>query len=342
MVNLTDQPLCDRWTPWHARLHRHLLQNPDFLPEGSRLLLALSGGQDSMALTGLLIGLRRLHDWELELWHGDHGWHLQSARVAKELEQWCNEQHLKLRISRAEPGCTATEAKARQWRYRELNRMASCISETHPNKKCSHVLTGHTASDRAETLLLQLARGTDLAGLVSLRPERPLNSDAADAISLVRPLLLFTRSETETVCETLGLPVWVDPSNQDPRFARNRVRHRVVPVLEELYPGCEQRLSSLSNRFSRLYDTQTVLVELALENLQDGDGLRKQDLTKLPRDVRRTLLAHWLHSSGVRGLSAEQLEELSQAIAPHKPGQGRDLPGGRRIEWVGHSIRLIS
>lgn len=295
-----------------------------------------------MALTGLLIGLRRLHDWQLELWHGDHGWHPQSARFAKEIEQWCNEQHLKLRISRAEPGCTATEAKARQWRYSELNRVASSISDSLTNKECRNVLTGHTASDRAETLLLQLARGTDLGGFISLRPERQLNLDTAAAISLVRPLLLFTRSETETVCKTLELPVWVDPSNEDPKFARNRVRQKVLPVLEELYPGCEQRISSLSDRFSKLYDTQTVLVELALENLHDGEGLRKQDLALLPKDVRRTLLAHWLHSSGVRGLSSQQLEELSQAIAPRKPGQGRDLPGGRRIEWVGPSVRLIS
>ena len=342
MANFTDQHLHDRWTPWHDRLHRHLLHHPELLPDGSTLLLALSGGQDSMALVGLLTGLRRLHSWQIHLWHGDHRWHPQSASVAKELEQWCHEQHLTLRISHAEPALTATEAKARQWRYGELDRIASSISDIDPTVCCRHVVTGHTASDSAETFLLQLARGTDLAGLVSLRPQRALNTKTNRMINLVRPLLVFSRSETNDVCETLRLPVWIDPSNANPKFTRNRLRQKVMPVLQELYPGCEQRITSLSHRLSKLHDTQTVLTELALESLKDGEGLQRKALAQLPQDVRRTLLAHWLHSQGVSNVSAEQLEELSEAIAPRRPGQGRDLSGGWRIEWVDDAVRLIN
>ena len=342
MASLTVQPLHDRWTRWHDRLHRHLLRNPELLPDGSILLLAVSGGQDSMALTGLLNSLSRLHHWHLHLWHGDHGWHPQSASIAEELEQWCHHQKLKLWISRAEPGLAGSEAEARQWRYRELDRVAVSIEDLGASECCRHVVTGHTASDKAETLLLQLARGTDLAGLVSLRAERRLHADTNHLIKLVRPLLLFSRSDTGAVCEALQLPVWIDPSNHNLKFARNRVRQQVIPVLNELYPGCEQRITSLSNRLSKLHDTQSVLAELALENLKDGEGLRKQNLAALPKDVRRTLLTLWLHSRGVGCLSAEQLEDISLAIKDRSPGQGRDLPGGWRLEWVGDTVRLTN
>ena len=90
----------------------------------------------------------------------------------------------------------------------------------------SHVVTGHTASDRAETLLLQLARGSHRRGLASLRPQRPLTA----ALTLVRPLLLFTRAETSQIHAQLGLPLWPDASNADPRYSRNRLREEVLPV----------------------------------------------------------------------------------------------------------------
>ena len=77
------------WTSWHDRLHRRLLMQPQLLPQGSSLLLAVSGGQDSMALLALLQDLAPLHGWSLSLWHGDHRWHDGSSRIAAELSNWC-------------------------------------------------------------------------------------------------------------------------------------------------------------------------------------------------------------------------------------------------------------
>ena len=76
------------WLNWHHRLHRQLLQDPQWLPKGTTLVLAISGGQDSMALLGLLRDLRRQHHWSLQLWHGDHGWHPGSAQTARDLQLW--------------------------------------------------------------------------------------------------------------------------------------------------------------------------------------------------------------------------------------------------------------
>ena len=225
------------WTSWHDRLHRRLLQQPQLLPQGSSLLLAVSGGQDSMALLALLRDLAPLHGWSLSLWHGDHRWRNSSSRIATELSAWCQQRQLPLQIDAATPGEMPNEATARHWRYERL--------EQRGREACSDVVTGHTASDRAETILLQLARGSDLAGLASLPSVRPLSPEGPQ---LRRPLLHLQRDDTLQICQELALPIWEDPSNQSPDFARNRIRQEVLPVLEELYPGCTRRMSDLAER----------------------------------------------------------------------------------------------
>ena len=100
---------------------------PQLLPQGSSLLLAVSGGQDSMALLALLQDLAPLHGWGLNLWHGDHGWHDNSSRIAAELSSWCQQRHLSLQVDQAAPGEVPSEAKARQWRYERLEQRGPVV-----------------------------------------------------------------------------------------------------------------------------------------------------------------------------------------------------------------------
>ena len=321
------------WTPWHDQLHRRLLQQPALLPSESRLLLAISGGQDSMALCALLTELVPLHRWDLTLWHGDHGWHPDSGRIATELSDWARSHQLAIRIERAEPTAVASEAAARSWRYTCLMEQASAEQRD--------VVTGHTATDRAETLLLQMARGTDLAGLGSLRPLRPLSAAAPEGPWLRRPLLSFSRHDTGAICRDLTLPLWLDPSNADPAYARNRVRLELLPVLEALHPGAERRMADLAERLSQVQDTRQELAELALQHLQRPDGLDRRGLGRLSGASRRQLLALWLDQQGVTGCDAELLEELSRRLALGAAGGGCDLPGGWRLSWQGNDLTLL-
>ena len=202
------------------------------------------------------------------------------------------------------------------------------------------MVTGHTATDRAETLLLQMARGTDLAGLGSLRPLRPLSADAPEGPWLRRPLLNFSRGDTAAICRELALPLWIDPSNDDPAYARNRIRLELLPVLETLHPGAERRMADLAERLSQVQDTRQELSELALQHLQRPDGLNRRGLGRLSGSSRRQLLALWLEQQGVPNCDAALLEELSRRLALGAAGGGCDLPGGWRLSWQGNDLTL--
>jgi tRNA(Ile)-lysidine synthase len=327
-----QRPLALAWSPWHDNLHQRLQQQPKLLPERQPLLLAVSGGQDSMALLVLLQELQRLHHWPLNIWHGDHGWHPGSAVIAADLKSWCQQRDLPVQVDQAPQGSTASEASARQWRYSQLQQRAEQLG--------ADVVTGHTASDRAETLLLQLARGTDLAGLGALRPVRPLCNNSPNGAQLRRPLLGFSRADTAAMCRDLQVPIWEDPSNESPAFARNRIRAEVLPVLEQLHPGSSQRMAELAERTSQLQDTQQELSQLALEPLRTSTGLDRRRLGALQPSTRRQLLAVWLVEQGVPGLNAALLQQLTDRLALGGAGGGCDLAGGWRLQWQGDNLSL--
>ncbi len=321
---------CHGRRPWgsdQARLHRHLLRRPTLLPAGGSLLLAVSGGQDSMALTTLLLDLQPLHGWRLQLWHGDHGWRPDATQQAGELARWARSQGLELRLDRADP-VPGSEAAARDWRY-------GCLAAAALLGHCTHVVTGHTASDRAETVLLNLARGSHLRGLASLGASRPLDQ-AAGPLQLARPLLIFDRSDTGRLCRERGLPVWSDSSNADLRFARNRLRAEVMPVLEALHPGASRRISAQAERLEAQFAAETELLDLALAALQQGEDparLPRRRLASLAPASQRRLLHHWLGRHLGRDPGARSLETLVDRLARGRnPGQ-LDLAERWQLHW---------
>ena len=321
--------MVSRWSSEHQRMHLKLLRIPELLPQGEKLLLAVSGGQDSMALLALLQDLAPLHGWGLSLWHGDHRWHDNSSRIAAELSSWCQQRQLTLQVDQAAPGEVPSEAKARQWRYERLAQRG--------HQAGADVVTGHTASDRAETMLLQLARGSDLAGLAALPSVRPLSPEGP---RLRRPLLHLQRHDTLQICRELALPIWEDPSNQSPEFSRNRIRQEVLPVLEALHPGSTQRMSDLAERVSQVRDSQTELSQMGLGVLKTATGLDRRGLGALGPATRRLLLAQWLQQQGVPALPASQLDELSRRLDNGAPGGAADLAGGWQLSWKGGELVL--
>ena len=153
------------WTYLHAQVHRTLLYR-QILPSNQRLLVAVSGGQDSLCLIKLLLDFQPKWGWNLAIVHCDHRWRSDSQASANHVEQLAKNWGISYYLKTASD-IPKTEAAARQWRYQALTEIA--IAHNYP-----YIVTGHTASDRAETLLYNLIRGSGADGLSALTWTRPL------------------------------------------------------------------------------------------------------------------------------------------------------------------------
>ncbi len=326
------------WSKWHERMHKNLKDNQDLLPAGSCLLLSISGGQDSMALLKIIIDLKRIYNWHLHVWHGDHGWHNESSKICQELNQWCQTQNLPFYYVKTNQELISSEEKARNWRYQKLIEQAESLTKDNPSLPCKYVLTGHTGSDRAETFLMNLARGAHLKGLSSLKESRSLT----DKIKLIRPMIGFDRKETIEICNYMNLPIWIDPSNSDIKLSRNRVRKEIIPILENLHPGSSIRIANLADKLSSLNDDQNQLTILAIEAIKTPEGINRVKLEKLSIKAKSMIFARWLADSSVPFISSNQLIELSKKVEKGKPPGSIQLANSYEIKWNKNYIQLAN
>jgi tRNA(Ile)-lysidine synthase len=212
------------------------------------------------------------------------------------------------------------EAAARRARYAAL-----LAARPHPD---SPVLLGHTRDDQAETVLLGLGRGSGARSLAGMRRWDP---------PWLRPLLGVPRASTRAVCAELGLPVWDDPHNADPRFTRVRLRREVLPLLEDVLSGGVA--AALARTAEQLREDGDALDAIAVAALHDlrGSDTRGSDtlplapLAELHPAVRRRVLRAWLLGLGVTGLTATHLA-AADALAGRGPDRGGvAVPGGLEL-----------
>ncbi|KAI0558409.1 tRNA(Ile)-lysidine synthetase [Gracilaria domingensis] len=203
---------------------RRTLARKKLLPRSKRLLIAVSGGQDSLSLVEVLKYLHSRDPWEaLELAHCDHKWPADVGNP-EHVACYAKAAGLPLHILPAEGSIPLSENAAREWRYESLGSLAERNGFTH-------VVTAHTATDLAETVLFNLSNGSGADGLSSLSWSRPL----APSLTLVRPFLDVTREETASLCMERGIAVWSDVYNDDLRYARNRIRSCVFPAIRRTF-----------------------------------------------------------------------------------------------------------
>ena len=205
-------------------------------PPGGRVLVALSGGPDSRVLLDALCALRARLRLTVSVCVVDHGLRAGSAREAAGALELATRLGVEGRVERVRPEDRSARA-ARDARYGALGRVAAaCGAEA--------IALGHTASDQAETLFDRLLRGAGSRGLGAMAPVRPLPG----GILLIRPLLDVARDEIEAYVAREGLAVVRDPSNEDLRFRRSRLRHRVLPLLRAERPDLDRALARLCER----------------------------------------------------------------------------------------------
>jgi len=328
--------LKNNWTNWHHIFHQSILNSENFMPNGINLLISVSGGQDSMALMTLIDDIKERHNWSLNVWHGNHRWHERSEEFAMELQNYCFEKKIIFYKDSADEIDISTEEKAREWRYQKLCEKASKICAKNINHNNLYIVTGHTSTDNAETFLLNLSRGSNFDGLRGIHRKRLLNQD----YFLVRPLLIFNRSDTSSICKQLKIPVWTDPTNSDIKLKRNLIRHKVIRELEVIYPGCSNRINNFITKMKHYSQERSELCELAIKSCLTDDGIRRETLNNLGEQARATILHFLLSTKCEKQISSKNVDDLSKKIFKNNFGQ-KYFSDGVKVIWNKNFIKII-
>lgn len=267
-------------------------------PGARTLLLAVSGGGDSVALLRLLLG----SDYRVNVAHVDHALRPGSAADAAFVAALCEAHALPFVSARLE---VARVAQARGWNLEDAARRLryDFLTRTAKQLGADAVVTAHTQDDQAETVLLQLLRGAAQPRGIPLRRGR-----------VVRPLLTASRRQLRDYLAALGQSYREDATNADTRRARAWLRHEILPRLEARYPHAKAALA----RFAALQYDQAEALAAQAEGLLDGGALELGRLRRAPAAVQRAALAALLGRAGVPPDLAH-IEQLRQHLDRKAP-----------------------
>src|SRR5215472_7375086 len=304
-------------------LNRDVLERAiraSFERQAGRILVAVSGGVDSLAL---MVVASRVAGGRTGVASLDHGLRPEAAGEVAQVRELARSLGLPFHTEslhlRPGPGM---EARARKARYAALEGIAR-------EHGYSAIATAHTADDQAETLLMRLARGSALRGAAAIRAEAP---------RLLRPLLGVRRADTEAAVAAAGLEPVRDPSNTDPELFRSRIRHRVLPVLREAAgPGVVERLARFARSAAEDEELLSGLAAEALARVRDGAGLDAVAVRALPWPVRARVLRAWLEALG-HPVSDRLLRSVAEAI---DRGGRTGLPGRAVVGAEGAWVRVL-
>jgi tRNA(Ile)-lysidine synthase len=278
-----------------------LLANCTFPPPGTEVTCAVSGGADSMALMILALSA----GCSVTAVHVDHRLRSGSDREGAVVAGAAGRFGATYRSETIDVvDGPNLEARARNARYAVLP---------------ADVMTGHTADDQAETMLLNLMRGASSSGLAAMRP------------GFRRPILALRRASTEALCRTLDVAVVDDPSNRDPAYLRNRVRHELLPAMNAL--AQRDLVPVLTRQSGLLRDDADLLDELAAA-LDPTDA---KQLAAAPLPLARRAVRRWLATDHPPdAATVDRVLSVASGLA-----SGCDIGAGRRVERSHQRLRLL-
>jgi tRNA(Ile)-lysidine synthase len=300
--------------------------------EGATLVVAVSGGADSVCLLHVLLGLRGELGVELHVAHLDHQLRGDDSRVdaryvanlARRLGIPATIERRDVRSYHAGQGASLEES-AREVRYAFLAEVAGKIG-------AERVVTGHTLDDHAETVLMHIIRGTGTGGLRGLQPINSLQTGAG-SLTIVRPLLEVTRQETSEYCRRHRLRPRLDVSNLSLSPLRNRIRHQLLPLLKDYNP---QIVDALARTARIAGDDLRLLDEMAVQSWRDVVRQQagtfifdKAAFVGLPVSLQRSLLRRTVGEllGSLKDIEARHIEEVLVGLNL-PPGSMLNLPGG--------------
>ncbi|MFM6974762.1 MAG: tRNA lysidine(34) synthetase TilS [Agromyces sp.] len=321
----STEPRRPRLTPARADVRRAVRAVLDDVTEGALVLVALSGGSDSLALAAATAFEAPRAGRRAGAVIIDHGLQAESAavadRAAAQAEQLGLSPVVVHRVVVADTG-SGPEADAREARYRGLE-------SVRVEHGAELVLLGHTADDQAETVLLGLARGAGAASLAGM----PARFD-----SYARPLLELKRETLRQACTDEGLDWWEDPHNSDERFLRVRIREHILPMLErELGPGVADALVRTAMQLREDNDAFTEQIEEFIEEIVEpaeaGIAVSVRALEANPAAVRQRIIRYVVASEFGTSLSRTHTVEIARLVT--------DWHGQGPLQMPGFTVRRV-
>ncbi len=310
--------------------HRTVFTTLDLAADAS-IAVGLSGGLDSVVLLHLLCALRNASDIELTALHAHHGMHRDADKWQDFCERVCNEWSVQFTTQRLKISVCdrlGPEARARKARYRWFeDRMRAGDA----------LVLAHHRDDQAETVLLNLLRGSGTRGLSAMSPIVDMGK-----YRLVRPLLRHPRREIQAYASKHRLEWIEDVSNYELKFSRNLIRNRILPKLKERWPAVDDVLAGTAIRMEQ---TQALLDEVAVEDLAriqekptdplSGQGfqLRLSPLLSLSRQRLYNFLNYWFRLRGLERPTHRQLDLLVAEFLREAP------PSTASLQWSHTAIR---
>ncbi len=301
------------------------LNNPE-----KTLLVAFSGGADSLCLLDILKKLSAKYGFKLAAGHLNHNWRgEESKQEAERARQYCLFNNIEFHCETLPENLPHTEEEARNQRYEFLNRLAGKVS-------ADAILTGHTLTDNIETVLYRIIKGTGINGLKGI-PEVRYQKNG---LPIYRPLLQIARDETVKYCEDNNLEFNIDSSNANQKYLRNKIRLSLIPELKTYNKDVENALI----RLSQTAKDAEIIVEEYLHGLKDdlfeGDEIITQKFCKLSDAIQRRLIIDLLEKEGI-GYDFEKIAEIKSFII-----ESKDLKSGNTLslttnKWLFCSNKII-
>lgn len=310
-------------SPAVAEIRRAVRIALEGVPEAAGVVVALSGGADSLALaaaTAFEARSRGIHVVSATIDHALQDGSADAAASAAGKAEALGIRSLVVRID-VPPGADGPEAAARDARYAALRDVAE-------REHAAAILLGHTLDDQAETVLLGLSRGSGAASLQGMPPRR----EDEDGTVWLRPMLGVRRTTTEAFCAASDLEPWHDPHNREHRFARVRVRENVIPTLEaELGPGVAEALARTAEQLredAEAFDEMIhETIEDIVEHAEAGISVSVPALAANPAALRNRIIRLVARSEFGVSLTRTQTLEVARLVTDWS-GQGPiDLPG---------------
>ena len=279
-------------------LEKYVALNPQ-----TTMIVGFSGGWDSMCLLHIVKKLSDEYGFNIVAAHLNHAWRgEESDDEEANAQRFCAEFDIKFRAERLDANTKQTEAVAREERYEFFKR-------TYDYNKANVLLTAHTKTDNAETVLYRIAKGTGLNGLEGIREFRKQGD-----MNIVRPLLAFSRQEIEAYCMENELFPNNDSSNHDTRYARNNIRYNIMPRLKEINPNVE---TSLINLAEIAIGNNNIIDEL-MQNIEvqisTGKKWHTQNFMRLNSAIRRHFVYDLLLKNNIEP-SFSKVQEVMSFIA---------------------------